>query len=109
MHVEAEMSVACQALYTSTRPIFMAVHHLPREEICTYHLLAWSFSPCRGNGSVEPTTTVCIFPLTYPEDDTSPHKTGGKLIGTNSRALFESKVAQLEVNTKFLVGILIQK
>lgn len=28
--VEAEMSVACQALYTSTRPIFMALHRLPK-------------------------------------------------------------------------------
>ena len=27
---EAEMSVACQALYASTRPIFMALHRLPR-------------------------------------------------------------------------------
>lgn len=30
MQVEAEMSVACQALYTSTRPIFMALHRLPK-------------------------------------------------------------------------------
>eukprot|EP00984_Skeletonema_dohrnii_P016431 scaffold7310_cov154-Skeletonema_dohrnii-CCMP3373.AAC.7 len=29
VQVEAEMSVACQALYTSTRPIFMALHRLP--------------------------------------------------------------------------------
>jgi hypothetical protein len=27
---DAEMSVACQALYTSTRPIFMALHRLPK-------------------------------------------------------------------------------
>eukprot|EP01082_Thalassiosira_pseudonana_P006929 g15028.t1 g15028 contig21:392906-399472(-) len=30
VHLEAEMSVACQALYTSTRPIFMALHRLPK-------------------------------------------------------------------------------
>ncbi len=30
VQVEAEMSVACQALYTSTRPIFMALHRLPK-------------------------------------------------------------------------------
>jgi hypothetical protein len=30
LQVEAEMSVACQALYTSTRPIFMALHRLPK-------------------------------------------------------------------------------
>lgn len=28
---DAEMSVACQALYTSTRPIFMALHRLPKD------------------------------------------------------------------------------
>ena len=30
VQVEADMSVACQALYTSTRPIFMALHRLPK-------------------------------------------------------------------------------
>jgi len=30
VQVEAEMSVACQALYTSARPIFMALHRLPK-------------------------------------------------------------------------------
>lgn len=30
VQIEAEMSVACQALYTSTRPIFMALHRLPK-------------------------------------------------------------------------------
>lgn len=30
VQLEAEMSVACQALYTSTRPIFMALHRLPK-------------------------------------------------------------------------------
>lgn len=30
VQLEVEMSVACQALYTSTRPIFMALHRLPK-------------------------------------------------------------------------------
>ena len=30
VQVEVEMSVACQALYASTRPIFMALHRLPK-------------------------------------------------------------------------------
>ena len=30
VQVEAEMSVACQALYSSTRPIFLALHRLPK-------------------------------------------------------------------------------
>lgn len=62
VQVEAEMSVACQALYTSARPIFMALHRLPKVisfgssysvHICFFylHCFCLSFS-CEGRGYV---------------------------------------------------------